>query len=74
MLCKIHDELSRLFSSSENMDDIMFGQIFMKYVDFFKIYTNYCDNQDRSNNVLKKATENNSEFEKFLHVLNPSFL
>ena len=29
----------RKLSAAETMDDLMFGEIFVKYVDFFKIYS-----------------------------------
>eukprot|EP01114_Cavostelium_apophysatum_P022237 TRINITY_DN7982_c0_g1_i1.p1 TRINITY_DN7982_c0_g1~~TRINITY_DN7982_c0_g1_i1.p1 ORF type:complete len:872 (-),score=270.52 TRINITY_DN7982_c0_g1_i1:25-2640(-) len=65
MLFNIHKELVKKFDVPV-LDDLMFGQAFLRVVDFLKIYAQYCASQSKAMTTLKKLREHSSDMESFL--------
>lgn len=44
------------------------GSVFSRMSDYLKMYSTFCNNQKTSVETIKKLTEKNKEFVKFLEV------
>jgi hypothetical protein len=56
--------LRELEAMKQPSDEI--GQIFLKYSDYLKMYTNYCTNQETQTRELKNMEKRNKAFASFL--------
>ena len=69
MIYNIHKQFIIKFNQTTNLEELMFGQTFLKVVDFLKVYKEFCVIQEQSNIILAKLKQGNSALDEFLKVI-----